>query len=289
MNVILGCGDVGRRIVKTLLSQNTALDSIHAYVNSQASIALCERLGLTACSLDLDKDCSAIGFEPCQSSHVFYTIAPQKEGELDLRSQALLESWERKSIVPRKVVLISTTGVYGDCKGEWVTERSANRPQTARGKRRLHSETIWQEWADKNNVPLVVLRVPGIYAYSRLPVERIKKGIPVVRADECGFTNRIHADDLARICVVAMQKQVRGTFNATDGAPGKISEYLQEAARALDLPALPEIAMREAQAILSPGMLSYLNESRKISNEALLAALDLTLLYPDFRVGIKHG
>lgn len=208
---------------------------------------------------------------------------------MDERSRALLVAFEQQSIIPKRVVLISTTGVYGDHQGQWVDEQTATVPVTERGQRRLDSERVWSAWADVNGVPLVILRVPGIYAYSRLPVERIKKGIPVVNPAESGFTNRIHADDLACVCIASVQSPIaEEVFNVTDGTPGTISEYLQEAAKVLGLPALTEISMAEAKQQLSPGMLSYLGESRKISNKKLLQKLDIELRYPDFRDGIKH-
>jgi len=199
-----------------------------------------------------------------------------------------LSALDQANIKPSKIVLISTTGVYGDWAGEWVDETSPTEPQTDRGKRRLDMEQQWSSWASKNKVPLLVYRVPGIYANSRLPRERIAKGIPVVRAEECGYTNRIHADDLANAIKVGFESKINeGVFNITDGTPGKISEYLQEAAGVLGLPPLPEISMAQAQSQLSEGMLSYLSESRKISNKKMLKELGVVLNYPNFREGIK--
>ena len=146
---------------------------------------------------------------------------------------------------------------------------------------------MWLIWGRSQAIDVVVLRVPGIYAFSRLPRERLRKMTPVVRADECGYTNRIHADDLARACVKAMRSAPGGeTYNVSDGTPGKISEYLQAAARALSLDPLPEISLEQAKTELSEGMLSYLSESRMVSNQKILADLGLELLYPDFKAGL---
>jgi len=239
-SVILGCGDIGRRIVKSLIAQGHNQANIIGFVKSIESVEQCAELGVI-------------------------------------------------DIAPEKVVLISTTGVYGDCQGQWVTEKNQTNPETERGQRRLDSEQQWLSWSKKNSVPVVILRVPGIYANSRLPRDRIAARTPVVNPDECGFTNRVHADDLALMCVAAMRKgKPTDVFNATDGTPGKISEYLQEAARILGAEPLPEISLSEAESQLSSGMLSYLNESRKISNEKILDQLNISLRYPDFREGIKH-
>jgi nucleoside-diphosphate-sugar epimerase len=185
--------------------------------------------------------------------------------------------------------LISTTGVYGDCQGEWVTEQSCPNPQTERGQRRLDSEQQWLAFCHQRDIEINILRVPGIYAWSRIPRQRLERRTPVVRADECGFTNRIHADDLARIAITAMSHKCHGEiFNATDGTPGKISEYLQAACEVMNLPPLPEISMQQAEKELSEGMLSYLRESRKISNRKMIETLEVTLTYPDFRIGLRH-
>ena len=286
-SVILGCGDIGRRVIKELLSQGHNNTDIIGLVNSIESTERCAELGVIGLRFDLDNLNRNLSF--CSISQVYYMIPPQKDGSTDQRTNVLLNHFTEAEIKPEKVILISTTGVYGDCDGNWVTEKSDTNPQTGRGKRRLDSEQQWLAWGKTNHVSIVILRVPGIYAHSRLPRERIEKGIPVVRSEECGYTNRIHADDLALMCITAMQKGRPGEiFNATDGTPGKISEYLQEAAKTLKLKPLPEISMSEGKTILSSGMLSYLNESRKISNEKIITALNINLRYPNFREGIKH-
>jgi len=258
-SVILGCGDIGRRIVNALIDQGHDSTNIVGFVKSIQSIERCADLGVIGLRFDLDsltRDLSA-----CHGAQLYYTVAPQKSGIEDLRTKSVLEQFESNDILPKRVVVISTTGVYGDCQGEWVTESNEPNPETERGQRRLDSELQWFAWGKKVGVPVIILRVPGIYAKSRLPRERIAARTPVVDPSECGYTNRIHADDLALICVAAMRRGKSGdVFNATDGTPGKISEYLQEAAKSLGEDPLPEISFSEGQAQLSSGMMSYLGE-----------------------------
>ncbi|MFT6407644.1 MAG: nucleoside-diphosphate-sugar epimerase [Arenicella sp.] len=287
-SVIFGCGDVGRRIVNALNKEHSSTGSIIGYVNSIDSQQQAASLGVHCEVTDLDnlETNSAMAFTACHAAKLYYTVAPQKQGLSDQRSRALIKRFMALGIRPAKVVLISTTGVYGDYDGEWVSELSVTEPQTVRGQRRLDSERQWLAWGKSQDIAVVVLRAPGIYAFSRLPRARIERKTPVVRASECGFSNRVHADDLASMCVMAMRKAPAGeVYNATDGTPGKISEYLQAVAQALDYPPLPEISMSQAQQELSLGMLSYLSESRKISNRKILEGLGYELLYPDF----KHG
>lgn len=287
-HLIFGCGDVGRRIVQFLVEDGVGPQDINGFVNSQDSKTKAFDMGVKTEVIDLD--CLDDDLSICHKSQMYYTIAPQKNGHEDRRSNAVIKQFEANGIRPAKVVLISTTGVYGDCDGEWVDEKSETNPQTDRGKRRLSSEQQWLEWGSGNSISVSILRAPGIYANSRIPKQRIAKRIPVVSPDECGFSNRVHADDLARACTLVMNKAVHADiFNATDGKPGKITEYLQAAASVLGMPPLPEISMTQAKEELSEGMLSYLSESRKISNRKLIEELGYELLYPDFRVGLRHS
>ena len=171
--LIFGCGDVGRRIAKYLLEADIEPSNLSAYVNSQPSKAKANNLGVQAEIIDLDK--LSVDLEWCHNADIYYTVAPQKSGEDDLRTKIILDCLESNKCVPNKVVIISTTGVYGDHDGEWVDELSLAQPKTDRGKRRLSLEWQWQEWGSRNNVAVTVLRAPGIYANSRIPIARIKK------------------------------------------------------------------------------------------------------------------
>lgn len=287
-HVLIGCGDVGRRIAAQLIKNGEQAAAILGLVKSQDSALKCQELAINVEKFDVDQ--SDFVLPKGKQHNYYYLVPPQKTGELDLRSRAILAAFDQAQIRPSKVVLISTTGVYGDCDGNWVTELSETNPQTDRGKRRLDSETQWTDWCKTQNIDYVILRVPGIYARSRIPRQRIEQRIPVVNASECGFTNRVHADDLAAVAIAAMQSAISAEiYNATDGTPGKITDYLNAAAQELNLPIPPQISMQEAEQSLSAGMLSYLSESRKISNQKMLTELKITLRYPNFREGLKFG
>jgi nucleoside-diphosphate-sugar epimerase len=286
-SVILGCGDIGRRIALALIAQGHRKESIVGLVKSVESEQRCFDLGINTGRFDLDGLHSE--FSCCHGAELYYTVAPPKQGVADTRSHALLSGLDAKQFLPSKVVVISTTGLYGDCHGAWVDENSPIQAQTQRAKRRSDAEQQWLNWGHKNSVAVCILRVPGIYAFSRLPRSRIENRTPVVNPQECGYTNRIHADDLAQINLNAMRYGRAGeVYNATDGTPGKISDYLQQAAKMLGVDALPEISMQQAQQQLSQGMLSYLGESRKISNRKMLKELKIVLRYPDYLEGLKN-
>ncbi|NNC99597.1 MAG: SDR family NAD(P)-dependent oxidoreductase [Gammaproteobacteria bacterium] len=285
--VIAGCGDIGRRIAGQLLGSGYRPEQILACVSTEQSADQCREMGLPVLIFDLDLT-PDLPIE-VDAAELYYLVPPQKQGQQDLRSRVFTTAMTEQGLTPGKIVLISTTGVYGDCQGEWVTELSPLKPATDRGLRRLDAEQQWRQWSRAADVGLNILRVPGIYAHSRIPHKRLANAEPVVRPEECGYSNRIHADDLAQVAIAAMcLPEADEVFNATDGAPGKISEYLQAAAQVAGLPPLPEISMQTARQQLSAGMLSYLGESRKISNRKMLQQLKVALRHPDFRTGLRH-
>ena len=161
-------------------------------------------------------------------------------------------------------------------------------PKADRAYRRLSAEQALQDWAKRHHKEYMILRVPGIYAQDRLPLERLKKGLAVVNESEAGWTNRIHADDLAQACKAAMHcEKANQIINITDGNPSTMTEYFNQVADYAGLPRPPQISMKEAEATLSKGMVSYLKESRRIRNKKMLDTLNISLKYPSLKTFIN--
>jgi nucleoside-diphosphate-sugar epimerase len=285
--VIGGCGDIGRRVAKRLQQDSKLSYEVSALVNTPLSADLCRQGGMHVAALDLDKALQLP--TTLNDADLIYLVPPSKIGFVDQRSTHFISAMLDQNLVPKKVVLISTTAVYGDCNGNWINEQTTTQPQTERGRRRLNGEQQWSRWASDNVVSLTVLRVAGIYANNRIPRDRIKKGSPVVIERDCGFTNRIHADDLVQVIIAALDQGCGlEILNVSDGVPGTITEFLVEASKIIGLPALPQISLAEAEQQLSKTMLSYLQESRRIDNTKMLNQLKVTLSHPDFRSGLRH-
>jgi len=121
-----------------------------------------------------------------------------------------------------------------------------------------------------------------------LTVNKVVEWQGILKENLSPFTNRIHEDDLANICVLAAEKAAAGAiYNVSDGKPGTMSRYFKDIAAALDLPQPAQVDMEEAQKVLSPGMLSYLQESRRIDNTKLIKELGVQLKYADFHQGLE--
>ena len=278
--LIAGCGYIGKKVARLLAQQSV---DFYALVHSASSMQYCQQQHIKARQIDLDTPQQAL---PVSARTILYTIPPQASGDTDKRIGIFLKALQQ---APETLVLISTTGVYGDCGGAWIDETSPTRPQADRAKRRLNAEQQAQDYAQQHGCKLIILRVAGIYGVDKLPLKRIKSGEPILREEDSGFSNRIHADDLAQICVSACtSKHMNGIYNCTDGHPGTMCDYFVRIARALDLPAPPQINMQQAQQQLSAGMLSYLQESRRIKNDRLLADLEQPLQYPELQQGLSQ-
>ena len=279
---IIGCGDIGLRVA-TLWQARGA--SVCALARSAASATALQVRNITVLNGDLDQ-AENLPTIPVHSV-VYFFAPPPTRGTTDPRMHNFLDAISNEQL-PARMVYISTSGVYGDVRGAWVTEESPVNPSIDRSRRRLDAEQALQTWGARNSVPVVILRVPGIYGPGRLPVEVVKSGRPILSEAESMYTNRIHADDLANICVVAGESNSPpGIYNVSDGHPGSMAQYFKAVADLLGVPHPPEVSMDEAKRVLSAEMMSYLTESRRVDNSKMLRELDVTLRYPTLAEGLR--
>lgn len=279
---IVGCGDIGRLLAANWRDLGA---NVTALVRSEASSRRLQGLGLNTVDGDLDRP-ESLGDLSLAGSVLYYLAPPPRQGEGDSRMDHFLAAL-KPGATPQRIIYISTSGVYGDSAGAWVDEESPTRPQTARARRRIDAETALRRFGREQGVPVIILRVGGIYGPGRLPRERLEKGLPVLNEAECGYTNRIHAEDLVTILLLAAEKgQGDNIYNVSDGHPGNMTQYFNAVADALGLPRPPSLPMAAAREQLSEAMLSYLTESRRMDNRKLLHDFGLTLHYPDLAAGL---
>ena len=278
--LIIGCGDIGRRVAALCRARGAAVSAL----TRGAAAEDLRALGITPLAGDLDTPASLPPL-PSAGAVVFYLAPPPAQGEGDPRLSAFLQHIATTPR-PAKLIYISTSGVYGDHRGGWVTEDTPPTPSTARARRRLVAETALREWKKNSGVPLVILRVGGIYGPGRLPLERIRKGTPVLRAEQCGYTNRIHADDLAAVCLAAVFRG-HGIYNVSDGQPSTMTDYFNGVADLYELPRPPQIDLEEAKRQFSAEMMSYLEESRRMDNRKMLHELGVRLRFPRLEEGLQ--
>ena len=215
---------------------------------------------------------------------VLYTAPPSPVHDTDLRLERLLRMLDP---APRRLVYISTTGVYGDCGGERVSEERPVNPQSGRARLRVAAERAAAAWCERHGTQLVVLRVPGIYGPGRLGVERVQAGAANIREADANPGNRIHVDDLVRCCEAAMaETAAAGIYNVGDGDHRSATWFASEVARQFGLEAPPVISREQAEREFSPMRLSFLGESRRIDTTKMRRVLGVTPRYADAADGI---
>lgn len=280
--LIIGCGDVGRRVAAAELA---AGETVTALVRSAQGATRLNASGLQVVRGDLD-DPENLPSLPTRGARVYYFAPPPPFGISDPRLQNFLATIAPAAL-PAQIVLISTSGVYGNCHGEWVTEARPPRPDTDRARRRLHAEQELQAWGNRLGVPVVILRVPGIYGRGRLPDRRVRAQEPVLREDESPWSNRVHIDDLTRACLAAGRSgRFNAVYNISDGHPTTMTDFFNRVADVLGVQRPPQITLAQARAELSEGMQSYLAESKRLDNRRMREELGVAPRYPDLIHGL---
>jgi nucleoside-diphosphate-sugar epimerase len=274
--LLIGFGDVAKRLAVLLQAQPSAFRCIGLTRRAEEAPVL-RALGVTPWLGDLD-NYRSLRRLPCQVDIIVHLAPPSNDCNHDPRL-ARLAAVVRRQAQPPVGVYISTTGVYGDRQGAWVDECTPVNPESARAKRRVAAEAIARQ------LGWLILRVPGIYAADRLPIERLQKGLPALLPAEDGYSNHIHADDLARAILAAIRQRLSQRFagrvvNVVDDGEQKMGDYFDAVAVAAGLPKPPRLSRTEVQATVSPMQYSFMRESRRIRNQRLHHELKLRLRYP---------
>ncbi|HEX4857974.1 MAG TPA: SDR family oxidoreductase [Usitatibacteraceae bacterium] len=278
--LIVGFGDIGRRVAARLRGRYRVVAWVRKWRHAG------RMRGVEHVRGDLDRPHTLTHLD-CNFDWIFH-FAPPPEHRRDLRTRNLLARFaaERRSGMltrgqPRRWVYVSTTGVYGDRAGAWVDENTTTRPGNPRAQRRGDAERQLLRWGRATGEPVAILRSPGIYSAERLPVERLRRALPVLRAQDDVVSNRIHADDLANVAILAARHARRGrVFNVVDDEPLPMAEYFDRVADAAGLPRPPRIDRQRAQREIGPMMLSFMSESRRIRNDRMKRELRVRLAYP---------
>ena len=280
--MIIGCGDIGFRVARELIQQNC---QVQATIHFEEGIEVPRSAGIETiiANFDYQEDVPEL---PLQGKKLFYFMPPQGGGSSDYRMLNFCRKLSPDNY-PKKIVYISTSGVYGDCGDELVTEETPVNPMTSRAKRRVSAENQLREQADKYGFELVILRVTGIYGPGRLPISQLQKGHEVLIPEEAPRTNRIHSLDLVQICLAAMEKGEDGDiFNVCDGEESSMSHYFMAVAKMYGFPQPRQLSWAEAEKVMNPLTFSFLKESRRMSNRKMVEKLGVELQYPTLEKGL---
>ena len=281
--LIIGCGDVGLRVLRLLAGRWR----VFALTSSPARAPALRAAGAVPLVGNLDEPATLARLAGL-ADHVLHLAPPAPQGATDGRSRHLLAALARRP--PAALVYASTTGVYGDCAGDLIDETRAPNPATDRARRRVDAEAQLRAFGRRHGTRVSLLRIPGIYARDREgghPRERLARGTPVLVRESDVFTNHIHADDLARACVLALLRGLpQRAVNVCDDSQLLMGDYFDLAADMAGLPRPERIARAQAAERMSAMQLSFWSESRRLRNDRLRRELRLKLRYPTPQDGL---
>jgi nucleoside-diphosphate-sugar epimerase len=280
--LINGCGDVMRRTLPSLVPRWNVLALVRHRDPQLAA------LGVTQIEGDLDRPDTLSRLAGIADA-VIHSAPPPAQGSGDSRTRNLLAALQRGKSLPRQLVYISTSGIYGDCGGDRVDETRPAAAQSARAARRVDAERRLRRFGHQRGrrCRISILRAPGIYAGDRLPLERLHKGLPLMLHAEDSHTNHIHAEDLGRACIAALARaRPNRAYNISDDSTLAMGEWFDALADAFALPRAPRLPREEVCRAVPAMQWSFMSESRRLDNTRMKRELQLRLRYPTVRDGI---
>jgi len=278
---VLGCGDVGLRFARAFAGRMRVVGVVRR-ADARDAVRAAGAVPVLADLADRASLRRLRGLAP----RVLHSAPPPARGSDDPHTRNALAALPAVSAW----VYLSTTGVYGDCGGARFDETRAVAPRNDRAVRRVAAERLLRRHAARGGARATVLRVPGIYAGDRLPLERLVRGTPALIDADDVYTNHVHADDLARIAFVALWRgRSQRTVHAVDDSAMKMGEYFDAVARAHGLAPAPRLPRAALRAAVSPMLWSFMSESRRLDNRRLRRELRVRLRWPTVESFLAAG
>ena len=275
-----GLGFTAKTLARSLISKNWLVSGTSRNLNLNDTL---KKNGVSVYLYDGNQVVPEITDAIQSATHILISIPPQSSGDIVLQQfGADFLNWGHL----KWIGYISSTGVYGDTKGEWVDETSPLKPVTARGSQRLVIESSWLKMHKKYNLPVVVFRCAGIYGSGRNLLRSIKQGRARKIKKPGHVFSRIHVEDLAQTIEASMQRPQPGEiYNVSDDCPSCPSETLDYACRLLNIEPPAPISYENAE--LTDMARSFYQANKRVSNKKMKNELHIKLQYPDYRVGLN--
>lgn len=216
------------------------------------------------------------------SDALLISAAPDDFGDPVLRRLAAPIAANKKI---KKIIYLSTIGVYGDQQGAWIDETTPVKPSHARTKIRAEVENQWLKLGETSGKQVYVLRLSGIYGPGRSVLEKLREGTARRLVKPGQVFNRIHVEDIAQaIDACLLSDAPGGIYNVTDDEPAPPQDVIAFGAELLNLPAPPEQDFETAT--LTPMARSFYGENKRVGNKKLKQTLGVALAYQSFREGL---
>ena len=273
----LGLGYTARRLALELRDEGW---HVSGTVRDAAQIADLAREGIEAAVFGSDAAASLLS----QATHVIDSIPPVP-GEAPLPLVCHAGAFARLEDL-RWLAYLSTTGVYGDRRGNWVDESDETAPATERGARRLAAEQAWLIMHERYGLPVHVFRLAGIYGPGRGVLEQVRAGRARRIIKPGQVFSRIHVDDIVATLKASIARPSPGAiYNVCDDEPESPAIVTEYACRLLGVAAPRPAALEEAG--LSAMAASFYADNKRVSNRKIKEELGVRLRYPSYREGLS--
>lgn len=176
-----------------------------------------------------------------------------------------------------RMLFTSSTSVYAQRDGSWVTEESQTKPARETGRILLETEELVLGHGG------IVARLAGIYGPGRSALlSKFLAGTATIDLENNCFVNQVHRDDIASALFLLLDRQPQGNqiYNLVDDQPISQSQCYRWLAEKLNRP-LPPVGKREGQ--------RKRGDSNKRVSNAKLRRLGWSLRYPTFAEAMEKS
>ena len=276
-----GFGQVAKEFIKKLLSEKY---NLNIAITTRQESNIIEFLGQKISNFEFNNDkIDKNIFKKLKNfDHILISIPPEHERDLVLK-------YFLKEILDQNIkwiTYLSATSVYGNHEGKWVDENSKTLPKSKNGVERLAVEKVWLKMYEKNNIPLQIFRLSGIYSNIYNVLERIRSGNASLIRKENQFFSRIHVEDIANLLFLSLNKLKKGEiFNISDDKPASSEEVMKYGAKILNLPEPKEIKLEDIE---SEMLKAFYRDSKKVSNKKVKEFFKYNLKFPTYVEGLNY-
>ena len=217
-----------------------------------------------------------------QSDHFLISIPPVKGEDLVIKNFKEII----KECNPKWVTYLSATSVYGNHQGEWVNELSKTNPTSSNGVERLNAERAWLDFANKQNIPLQIFRLSGIYSDRKNILVRLKSGKANIINKKNHFFSRIHVEDIANVLFKSLSNfKSSEIYNISDDKPSSSEEVILYGVKILNIEKPKSTKVKEIE---SKMLKNFYKESKKVSNKKMKSFFNYKLKFPTYVEGLNY-
>ena len=277
-----GFGQVAKSFINKLIDEKKDFDLSVTSRQETHKIEI-NNIKIKSYQFSNDKFDSSIIKKLEEAEYILVSIPPIGGKDIVAR---YLDRNQKKITNCKWITYLSATSVYGDHKGDWVNENSTTKPTSVNGISRLEAEETWKSLSKKNNYPLQIFRLAGIYSNQLNILKRLQTESVQIVDKKNHFFSRIHVEDIANILFKSLSNfKNNEIYNICDDKPASQSEVAAYGARLLKLEKPNPIKLEEVN---SEMLQNFYKDSKKVDNKKMKSFFKYDLKYPTYEEGLNY-